>query len=157
MLQRIQSVYLAVAVISLVVAFFSPVMSFINEGQIWLEVYINRFADNSSPALGLNSMILLPVQILDILVVIMAGAAIFLFKNRRLQMRLVRLSIVMLLVIIALIFFYYGNVLGKATLTTPDFNQTGVYLFLVALVMFILANRSIQKDEQLVKAADRLR
>ncbi len=157
MLQRIQSVYLAVAVISLVVAFFSPVMSFINEGQIWLEVYINRFADNSSPALGLNSMILLPVQILDIMVVIMAGAAIFLFKNRRLQMRLVRLSIVMLLVIIALIFFYYGNVLGKATLTTPDFNQTGVYLFLVALVMFILANRSIQKDEQLVKAADRLR
>lgn len=157
MLQRIQSVYLAVAVISLIVAFFSPVMSFINEGQIWLEVYINHFADNSSPSLGLNSMILLPVQILDVMVVIMAGAAIFLFKNRRLQMRLVRLSIVMLLVIIALIFFYYGNVLGKATLTTPDFNHTGVYLFLVALVMFILANRGIQKDEQLVKAADRLR
>ncbi len=157
MIQRIQTVYLALAAIALAIAFFVPVISFINEGQIWLEVYINRFADNSSPALGLNSMILLPVQILDILVVIMAGAAIFLFKNRRLQMRLVRLSIVMLLVIIALIFFYYGNVLGKATLTTPDFNQTGVYLFLVALVMFILANRSIQKDEQLVKAADRLR
>lgn len=157
MLQRIQSVYLAVAVILLIVAFFSPVMSFINEGQIWLEVYINHFADNSSPSLGLNSMILLPVQILDVMVVIMAGAAIFLYKNRRLQMRLVRLSIVMLLVIIALIFFYYGNVLGKATSTTPDFNHTGVYLFLVALVMFILANRGIQKDEQLVKAADRLR
>ncbi len=157
MIQRIQTVYLAIAAIVLAVAFFFPIMSFINNGQIWLEVYLKGFQDNSAPALGLSNLILLPLQLLNLISIIMAVFAIFLFKNRKLQMRLVRLGIVMVLVVIALIFFYYGNILGKTTLTVPDFNHTGIYLVLVSLVMFILANRGIQKDDKLVRAADRLR
>ncbi len=157
MIQRIQTVYLAIAAIALAVAFFFPVMSFINEGQIWLEVYLKGFQDNSAPSLGLNKLMLLPLQLLNVIVIIMAGLAIFLYKNRKLQMRVVRLGIVMILVVVALVFFYYGNILGKATLTIPDFNHTGIYLILGSLVMFVLANRSIQKDDKLVRSADRLR
>jgi hypothetical protein len=157
MIQRIQTVYLAIAAIALAVAFFFPVMSFINQGQIWLEVYLKGFQDNSSPALGLNKLLLLPLQLLNAIVIVMAGVSIFLYKNRKMQMRVVRLGIVLILVVVALIFFYFGNILGKATSTIPDFNHTSIYLILVALVMFVMANRSIQKDDKLVRSADRLR
>lgn len=157
MIQRIQTVYLAIAAILLAVAFFFPVMSFIDEGQVWLEVYLKGFKDNSAPALGLNKLILLPLLLLNVIAIIMAGVAIFLYKNRKLQMRLVRLGIVLVLVVVALVFFYYGNILGKATSTIPDFNHTGIYLILGSLMMFVLANRSIQKDDKLVRSADRLR
>jgi amino acid permease len=157
MIQRIQTVYLAIAAILLAVAYFFPVMSFINEGQVWLEVYLKGFQDNSAPALGLNKLILLPLQLLNAIVIIMACFAIFLYKNRKIQLRVVRLGIVLILVVVALIFFYYGNILGKTTSTVPDFNHTGIYLILGSLVMFVLANRSIRKDDKLVRSADRLR
>ncbi len=157
MIQRIQTVYLAIAAIALTIAFFFPVISYINEGQIWLEVYLKGFQDNSSPLTGLNNLILIPLQLITLIVILMAAATIFLYKNRKLQMRLARLGIVLILVVVALIFFYVGNTLAKATSTVPDFNHTGIYLILVSLLMFVLANRSIQKDDQLVRAADRLR
>ncbi len=157
MIQRIQTVYLALAAAALAIAFFFPVISFINEGQIWLDVYLKGFQDNSAPLVGLSNNLLIPLMILVILVIVMAVSAVFLYKNRKLQMRLARLGIVLLLVVIALIFFYYANILAKATSTAPDFNHPGVYLLLVSLAMFILANRSISKDDKLVRSADRLR
>lgn len=157
MIQRIQSVYLAIAALVLTIAFFFPVIIYINEGQVWLEVLLKGLKDNSSPQLGLSNNLLIPLQILNGIIIVMAIASIFLYKNRKSQMKLVRLGIVLTLVVIALIFFYYANILAKITSTIPDFNQTGVYLILVALVMFILANRSIMKDDKLVRASDRLR
>lgn len=157
MIQRIQTVYLAIAAILLAVVFFFPIITYINEGQIWLEVYLKGFKDNSSPALGLSNLMLLPLQLLNLIAMLMAVFSIFLYKNRKMQMRMARLGIVMVLVVVALIFFYFGNTLAKVTSTVPDFNHTGIYLILVSLVMFVLANRSIQKDDKLVRAADRLR
>jgi hypothetical protein len=100
---------------------------------------------------------LLPLQLLNGIAILMAVFSIFLFKNRKMQMRMARLGIVIVLVVVALIFFYFGNTLAKTTSTIPDFNHAGTYLILVSLVMFVLANRSIQKDDKLVRAADRLR
>lgn len=157
MLQRIQSVYLFLSAALLLAAFFYPVISFINQQQIWLEVYISGFKDYSSPKLELNTYITYPMLFLLILTQLMALFAVFTYKNRKSQMRLAKTGITLLLVVIALIFFYYGNVLGKVTLSTPDFNHTGIYLILAALVMLVLANRSILRDDKLVKAADRLR
>lgn len=157
MIQRIQTLYLAVAGIAVSLAFFFPVITFINEAQIWVEVYLKGISDNSAPVLGLSNTMLLPLQIMGALAAILAFSAIFLFRNRRSQIKFVRLGIVLLLVIIALIFFYYANVMSKITSTTPEFNHAGTYLLLVSLVMFVLANRGIMKDERLVKAADRLR
>lgn len=157
MIQRIQTVYLAIAAIVLAVVFFFPIITYINEGQIWLEVYLKGFQDNSSPALGLSNLMLLPLQLLNGIAILMAVFSIFLYKNRKMQMRMARLGIVIVLVMVALIFFYFGNTLAKVTSTIPDFNHAGTYLILVSLVMFVMANRSIQKDDKLVRAADRLR
>lgn len=157
MIQRIQSLYLALAAIALAAAFFFPVITYINEGQIWLEVLLKGMNDFSSPTLGLSSKLMLPLQILNGIIIVLAVTSVFLYKNRNSQIKMVRLGIVLTLVVIALIFFYYANILAKITSTEPDFNHTGIYLILVALVMFIMANRGIMKDDKLVRAADRLR
>lgn len=157
MIQRIQSVYLALAAIILAAVFFFPVITFINDSQVWLEVLLKGFKDYSSPKLGLSNNLLLPLQILNAVIIILAVASIFLYKNRKSQIKFVRLAIVLTLVVVALVFFYYASILGKITSTEPDFNHSGVYLILVALVMFVLANRGILKDEKLIRAADRLR
>ncbi|MFH1118667.1 MAG: DUF4293 domain-containing protein [Bacteroidota bacterium] len=157
MIQRIQTLFLAIASLTMAIAFFFPIITYINEGQIWLEVYLKGIRDNSSPQLEIGNSILLPLQVLCILTIVLAVFAIFLYKNRKSQMKMVRFGIVLILVAIALIFFYYANVIAKATLTEPDFNHVGIYLLLVSLIMFVMANRFILKDEKLVRAADRLR
>jgi len=157
MIQRLQSLYLAIAAAAIAIAFFFPIITYINDAQIWLEIYLKGIKDNSSPQLGINGSMLLPLQVMAVLSIILAVTAIFLFKNRKSQMKLVRLGIVLVLVEIALIFFYYANMLAKVSSTVPDFNHAGIYLLLVALVMFVLANRGIMKDDKLVRAADRLR
>ncbi|KAF0195311.1 MAG: hypothetical protein FD166_3027 [Bacteroidetes bacterium] len=157
MIQRLQSLYLAIAAAAIAIAFFFPIITYLNDAQIWLEIYLKGIKDNSSPQLGINGSMLLPLQVMAVLSIILAVTAIFLFKNRKSQMKLVRLGIVLVLVEIALIFFYYANMLAKVSSTVPDFNHAGIYLLLVSLVMFVLANRGIMKDDKLVRAADRLR
>ena len=157
MIQRLQSLYLAIAGAAIAIAFFFPIITYINDAQIWLEIYLKGITDNSSPQLGINNYMLLPLQIIAVLAVIIAVTSVFLYKNRKSQMKLVRLGIVLLLVEITLIFFYYANILAKVSSTVPDFNHAGIYLLLVSLVMFVLANRGIMKDDKLVRAADRLR
>lgn len=157
MIQRIQTVFLALAALAIAFSFFYPIITYINEGQIWLEVYLKGIKDNSAPQLELSNYILLPLQLLSLLTMVLAVSAIFLYKNRKSQMRLVRFGIVLILVVIALIFFYFANILAKVTSTVPDFNHPGIYMLLGSLIMFILANRYIMKDDKLVRAADRLR
>ncbi|HPG33335.1 MAG: DUF4293 domain-containing protein [Lentimicrobiaceae bacterium] len=156
MIQRIQTLFLVLAAVVLSMAFFFPLITYI-DGQVWLEVFLKGIKDNSAPVFGLSNKLLLPLQIINGITILLAIASVFLYKNRKSQMKMVRMGIVLTLVNIALVFFYFANVLARITSMAPDFNHTAIYLILVGLVMFVMANRFIMKDEKLVKAADRLR
>jgi len=100
--------------------------------------------------------ILLPV-ILG-LTALLAFITIFLYKRRLVQMRLIRFDLLLNIVYLALIFFYYVPDLETITDTSADYiSEPGIYLSIVSVVLLILANRFIKKDEKLVRAADRLR
>ena len=157
MIQRIQTLYLAIGAIALSVAYFLPLLTFIDNNQIYLEVYIKGLVDSSSPSLGISENILIGLQIVVIAVIVMSVLCIFLYKNRKSQLKLVRFLVGLLLVAIALMFFQLGSAITKATGIEEDFNHPAVYLMLVSLVMYVLAFRGIRKDEALVRAADRLR
>jgi len=92
------------------------------------------------------------------LVAVLSVVCIFLYKNRVLQMKIVRLTILLNIVIIGLIFLVYAKIIETNLLTSPDYlDEAGIYFTLISLVFLILANRSIMKDEKLVRSADRLR
>jgi len=82
--------------------------------------------------------------------------AIFLFKNRKTQLLVGRLSLVANLIglILAVILFMQD----KETLGTQNpTDGLGLYLPIVFFVFGILAQRAIGKDEKLVSSMDRLR
>ncbi|MBT8195613.1 MAG: DUF4293 domain-containing protein, partial [Bacteroidia bacterium] len=83
--------------------------------------------------------------------------AIFMFKNRPLQVKLSRLSTVLLLVFVVLIFYYTDYMIGLNEVETKSIYVTGTYLPFVAIILLLLAVRAIKKDEALVRSADRLR
>ena len=134
MIQRIQSVYLLVVTILIIICLCSPVGSYIGSGT----------KDYAPWALF---VILLVVAVL-------AFGTIFLFKKRMLQIRLTIFSTILLI-------GYYATLVTfifmlKEESMTFSLSWT-VCLPLVAIILNWLAIRAIGKDEVLVKAYDRLR
>ncbi|WP_297327905.1 DUF4293 domain-containing protein [uncultured Bacteroides sp.] len=152
MLQRIQSVYLLVVAILLVVALCMPVGSFIGADGITENVFKPlglSMADGSFQSTwGLFGLLLLSA--------IIAFCTIFLFRNRMLQVRMTIFNSV-LLVGYYIAFLVFMFVL-KSDLEAMSF-KLGWALCLpaVSIILNYLAFRAIYRDELMVKASDRLR
>lgn len=80
-------------------------------------------------------------------------ADIFLFKNRNLQKMISRVGVFVLTAGVGFGAFMWSSDQAMAT-STPDF---GLAFPVLALIFAVLAGRYIQKDEKLVRSADRLR
>jgi peptidoglycan/LPS O-acetylase OafA/YrhL len=136
MLQRIQTIWLLLAVIAafLTLKFNSVVAEDLNRQ------YTPLNALNSGTA----------VLIITILIGLIAFITMFLYKNRPVQLRLCIAGILLQLV---LVFLYYK----KASTFTSHSITIAVLLHLAVIVGFIFAASGINKDEKLIKDSNRLR
>lgn len=149
MIQRIQSVYLLVVTILMIVCMCSPVGSIIantNEISEFGNLCITMPDGTKDYAPWALFAILLVVAILSFV-------TIFLFKKRMLQIRLTIFSSVVLIgYYMALVAYIF--MLAENTNFTPSWT---ICLPFIALILNWLAIRGIGADEALVKAYDRLR
>ncbi|HMO61416.1 MAG TPA: DUF4293 domain-containing protein [Ferruginibacter sp.] len=137
MLQRIQTVWLALAGIASLLALKLPYYSGSHEAnQPYHELN------------GITGGIL--ILLLSLGIAVIAFVAISLYKNRTTQLRLCVAGIVLEAL---LIYLYYRQVSGFAQGT---FSLTSILQPLVVL-FFVMAARGINKDEKLVKDSERLR
>lgn len=149
MIQRIQSVYLLVVTILMVICMCSPVGSIIASTN-----EISEFG-NLCITLPDGTKDYAPWALFAILLVVTALSfgTIFLFKKRMLQIRLTIFSSVMLigyyLALVAYIFMLAEETTFSASWT--------ICLPFVGIILNWLAIRGIGADEALVKAYDRLR
>lgn len=135
MIQRPQTLYLLFAAL-------------INFGIFFNSIYSRAMAD---PAewIGYGLAISLTLSLFIALI------AIFLYKNRPLQLKVVKAGTYIQIVALgfgtAVLFTLggFGVLLGQESL--------GVVLLIVSLTMYWLAGRNIKKDEELVKSMDRIR
>ena len=139
MIQRIQTVWLVLAAVA---AFLTLKLSFFSGNIVG--------ADQVKTLKSLVATSDLVILIFTIVTGVAAFIAIFLYKNRKLQMRIALAGLLASLLTIVL---YYNK--------TRDFAE-GKYdlTALVALAIplfFVLAARGIYKDQKLVKSLDRLR
>jgi len=155
MIQRIQSLFLFIVFATSLAAFFFPIASF------WGDLYVVKLG-----VLGVEEPIkygvlwpdTLYLTIVLGLVSVMAFVTIFLYKRRKVQIKLIRFNLLLNIVYLALIFFYYVPELESLTMTDADYiREPGIYLPIVSVVFLVLANRFIMKDEKLIRSADRLR
>jgi len=135
MIQRIQSIWLLLAATCIGLSFKLPFYSGTNATAASYELN----ATENFKLLGVTAITAL-----------LALVTIFLFKNRTLQLRLCVAGIVLEAV---LIFLYYREVI---TFTTGTYSLWSM-LHSLAVILFFLAARAINKDEKLIKDSDRLR
>ena len=143
MIQRIQSIFLFLIVLVFIVLMFIPVY------HITFTSSINAQASGN---LLFIPLLFIPLACISLLALV----AIFLYKNRARQMKICRLGLILSLLISvnAIVFpqfFIHG--ISRENLQVGN----GAYLLPLNIVLFALATYFIKKDEDLVKAADRLR
>jgi len=85
---------------------------------------------------------------------ILSLLAIFLYNNRKLQTVINRLNILLNLILLG-VFVYRALTMSGATAVAEK--GIGMFIPILSIVLLVLANRAIRKDEQLVKSVDRLR
>lgn len=143
MIQRIQSVYLLLAAIaaSMILMGFS----------LWTLVDTKIYAlDLLSDA----SMVLKIIPIFFLCSMILSMVTIFMFKKRQLQFVLNRLNILINLFLLGTLLYYVLTLPGEMQISEKGI---GIFIPLVVVVLLVLANKAIYKDESLVKSVDRLR
>ena len=80
--------------------------------------------------------------------------SIFLFKNRKLQFVLGRINILLNFILLG-VFVYWSLTISGETMISEK--GIGMLIPIISIVLLVLANKAIKKDEDLVKSVDRLR
>ncbi len=155
MLQRIQTIFLLVALVSGLSLLIDPMSLATVDGDLTLlKSQPQSMLDDGIFHITDHLMLLILVGLTSLICLI----SIFQFKNRTRQLTLARLGLIgfLLLLILAGFFFYQDYSL---------LNQ-GAYLFevgygvlspILSIIFIILAMRAIRKDEKLIRSMDRLR
>ncbi len=145
MIQRIQSIFLLLSGGTFFAQFGLPFATSETAGGNYLSDAVYNIQDHTA------------LLVLAILGGALALGAIFLFKNRPLQMRLSYLVIVLSIILpvaAAMLFLQAGNSLDGSSGINDGF---GLYMPILGIIFTILAIRFIKKDDNLVRSMDRLR
>jgi len=144
MIQRIQTVYLLLAT-----AFSGGVIFLLN---LWVyEEGIKFFVMDSFNS---DNLLLQGMSALFFISAILTLVAIFQYTNRQLQFVLGRLSILINFILLGVIVYFTQNLSGEINVSEKGI---GSLIPIVTIVLVVLANKAIKKDEELVKSVDRLR
>ena len=143
MIQRIQTLYLMVA------AMAAGGLTFVF--SLWIENELTTYAFNLFSS---ENMLLKMIPVFFIGSSVLSLITIFLFKKRQLQFVLNRLNILINLILLGVLIYYLLILSGETKISEKGI---GVFIPFIVVLLLVLANRAIYKDENLVKSVDRLR
>jgi hypothetical protein len=164
MIQRIQTLFLGLATIALIVMAFYPVINITEFTTLQTNILetdyygltITGFSDPSPDSKPqMNSFTFIPLAIVVVMMLVLIIYAVTKYKQRIHQLKLVKISIFLNIILVVCIFLNYPKLFSTAQ-TRMDIGP-GAYFLLISLVLLVIANRYILKDEKLVRSADRLR
>lgn len=157
MIQRIQTLFL-LGVVVLGVAFsFVPVLGFTAYDATYvMSAYKVVLSKEVTTVVSKN----MGVGVLEGVIMIVSIIVMFLYKNRQLQMKLLKLNILLITLQVVALMMYVD--VAKSAIG-PNENdviigiEMGAIIPVLSLLLTYLAIRFIKKDDELVRAADRLR
>lgn len=155
MIQRIQSVFLLISIILAGVCLCSPLGTYVGSDSLVHATLLNNWLyDVDYQEAYISSSALFVLLALGAVVAILA---LFGYENRVRQMRWTMLSCV-LLVLYYLSFIGFAVYYGKVKYPGAHFQISFYACFpILSFIFNLLAYWRIRHDEQLVKAADRIR
>ncbi len=157
MIQRKQTLFLAIAALLCAATWLFPISNF-QRGQ---ESYV--FATHGF--IGPDGILLddpvpiAPLHILNSILAVAFMVTIFLYGNRQRQMRVISGMYILMLAVIGSTFIIDNsfNAFLSSDGAVAHSHGASYFLPLLALVFAVLAHRSIKADDALVKSMDRLR
>lgn len=154
MIQRIQTVYLLLAVVAMALLFAFKIAEVSTDTGVAVLTAYGATANGDALAL---EILVLPPWIFTALITVVLAACIASFKNRKRQMVLGRLSYLLILGFLVYLYFAADSMADALKTTDAIRYGAGIYLPVAAIAFVFLANRAIKKDEDLVRSLDRLR
>lgn len=152
MLQRVQTLWWVLAMLSLVLLFFAP-YGRVEGGLGIYDLGVLGFSGWTDADLGVAFM--WPVAVLCGLAVLLLGVTVFCYRRRRLQLRLSVVAVVLELGLFGLMYYYWRVVLQErgfiGRLDWP------FVMPLVAVVLTVLGLLGVRRDEAYLRRMDRLR
>ncbi len=155
MIQRIQTVYLFITGVLMIIMAFLPLAELMISGGEIVDYYSYglRKAEGASEEVIYSTW---PVTLLIGIISLISFIAIFSYKNRIRQIRLCIFNILLLVGLIGMVVFYYFTIDNEFEILHHTFRFSTV-IPVVSIVLLIQAFRGIRKDELLVKSYERLR
>jgi len=157
MIQRIQSIWLFLAAVVIFALFLFPYMQYADSSGTGYALKVAGTFGNvdGQPTRVSNSWLL---TLATVLIGLFPLYIVFLFKDRKKQIRMSYLSIVSVLLLGV---WFYLNI--NATLTAAglpfalQYIGVGFFLLPVVIILLFMAIGAIKRDEKLIRSADRLR
>jgi len=147
MIQRVQTVYLLISAILLSLLFFIPFADIVQDGIVYV---FNIQGITLGDSLKENG---LPISILIGIIIILHGIVILSYKNRVRQIRLLVFSILLMIGLFGLFFFFTYYSFSGAQVSF----KISILFPVIAIILDYLAIRAIGKDEALIRSIDRIR
>lgn len=147
MIQRIQTLYLILTIV-LSILFLSDGIIVFSDGTLFKLTGIHFPGNAQAVTYWLFTAVLLVIPLLACII-------IFLYRNRKLQLRLSAFLILLIVVMAGLAFLQITNITDASDASLLI--KPKLFYPLLMIVLVLLAIRGISKDEALVKSYDRLR
>lgn len=155
MIQRIQTIYLGITALLSLMLLKISVLSFADQAGKTVRLFPSGIFKDQEGSVLMQMENTWPLIAAVILISLIALMTIFLFRNRRVQMSVALVVIILSIVLVAILSGYSYFIMRTYSMTIiPDLKMA---LPVLIVISSLLAYRGIKKDEQLVKSYDRLR
>lgn len=153
MVQRIQTIYLLITAILMAVTVFSPLANFMMENTDNGFIYYTWAVESLDGNIFSRTW---GVIVFTVLCAVLPFLNIFLFKNRKLQIKIGNVTSLLILFLYVTIGVYAFSIMGENGLVLSNVKY-GIILPVIALIFNTMGVLQIRKDEKLVQSLNRIR
>lgn len=157
MIQRIQSIWLLLSSLCLFGLFLFPYLMYSNPVGLGKSIYVTGVFSSLNNVQTKESSFLV-LTIAAVLLALIPIGIIFLFRNRKLQLKLILLEVILICLFAV---WMWVSASGIWDMNNEDIKVSnigvGYFLLPVSVLFLSFAIRGIRTDEKLIKSADRLR
>lgn len=155
MLQRVQSIWLLFATLSILSLFLFPYIQIPESDGLLKSIMVTGVYENVNNQ-TLQTQHFTIITVATVFLALIPLITIFLFKNRKQQINLCYLTVMAILGYSFWLVQSAKGIIGDFTLQTENY-RIGVFLPSLAILFLVLAIKGIKRDEKLIRSVDRLR
>ncbi|WP_373492589.1 DUF4293 domain-containing protein [Aquiflexum sp.] len=159
MIQRIQTVFMFLVAVAMVLVLIFPIWHQVNPGKTQMATLTAWTLTTVDVETGdvVESISKIAIALLAFISLALALISIFQYKNRTRQMFLNMMNSLAMVINVGIIIWFSHN---ANEVINPQANGAfviGFWAIFAGMIMNLLANRFIRKDEMLVRSVDRIR